>query len=203
MILPIRAATALQFFAKFFRILGDFTLGFTEFLPNSEEKIPSRSSDSRPDAPGLIHTLTPRAPSLVLPFGVVLAAAGVTGHPPPAALVLVCTPVFGTLGIALSPPPRALALGVGVSPVLSLVLTPRAPSLVHTLSPRAPFLVHVLSLCALGLVRAPVPCVLHLVRALTPCAPGLVGTMTPCAPSLVHPSDDVLASCSKPPALAI
>ena len=66
--MPIRAATALQFFAKFFRILGDFTLGFTEFSPNSEEKILSRSSDSRPDAPGLIHTLTPRAPSLVLPL---------------------------------------------------------------------------------------------------------------------------------------
>ena len=130
-------------------------------------------------------------------------SAGVTGRPPPAALVLVCTPVFGALGIALSPPPGALALGVGVSPVLSFVLTPRAPSLVHTLSPRAPFLIHVPSLCALGLVRAPVPRVLHLVRALTPCAPGLVGTMTPCASSLVHPSDDVLASCSKPPALAL
>ena len=34
-ILPIRASTALRFLAEFFRILGDFSMGFAEFLPNS------------------------------------------------------------------------------------------------------------------------------------------------------------------------
>ena len=43
-ILPIRASTALRFLAEFFWILGDFIMGFAEFLPNSGEKVPSGNS---------------------------------------------------------------------------------------------------------------------------------------------------------------
>ena len=47
-ILPIRSATRLHFLAEFFRILGDLSMGFAEFLQNSGLKILSGSYGGTP-----------------------------------------------------------------------------------------------------------------------------------------------------------